>query len=121
MRIVVIGQAAFGESVFKRLVAAGHEVVGVSAPASPEGSRPDPLWAAAEGAGLPVIETRRLRKPEVFERYTALRPDLNAMAFVTDILRPNVLSAPRLGTIQYHPSLLPRHRGRSAMNWAIIQ
>jgi methionyl-tRNA formyltransferase len=121
MRIVVIGQAAFGESVLTRLLAAGHEVVGVAAPGAREGARPDPLRAAAEATGLTVMETRRLRRPEVFEQYAALKPDLNVMAFVTDIIRENVLNAPPLGTIQYHPSLLPRHRGIASINWAIIQ
>ncbi|HLZ72153.1 MAG TPA: methionyl-tRNA formyltransferase [Dehalococcoidia bacterium] len=121
MRIVLIGQQAFGESVLTRLREAGHDVAGVCAPATKEGARPDPLRAAAEAAGLPVLETRRLRRPEVFEQYAALKPDLNVMAFVTDIIRENVLTLPAQGTIQYHPSLLPRHRGISSINWAIIQ
>lgn len=121
MRIVLIGQQAFGESVLKRLQEAGHEIAGVCAPGTKEGARPDPLRAAAEAAGLPVLETRRLRRPEVFEQYAALKPDLNVMAFVTDIIRENVLTLPQHGTIQYHPSLLPRHRGISSINWAIIQ
>lgn len=121
MRIVLIGQAAFGESVFEKLQERGHQVAGVAAPGTKEGARPDPLRAAAEAAGLPVLETRRLRRPEVFEQYQALQPELNVMAFVTDIIRANVLTAPRLGTIQYHPSLLPRHRGISSINWAVMQ
>jgi methionyl-tRNA formyltransferase len=121
MRIVVIGQAAFGEAVFKRLLERGEEVAGVSAPATPPGGRPDPLRAAAEERRLPVFTTRELKKPGVFEGYAALKPDLNVMAYVTNILAERVLFEPKLGTIQYHPSLLPRHRGASAMNWAIIQ
>jgi methionyl-tRNA formyltransferase len=42
------------------------------------------------------------------------------MAFVTSILPDSILDYPSKGTIQYHPSLLPRHRGGSAINWAII-
>ncbi len=122
MRIVVIGQAPFGEAVLKRLIERGEEVVGVSAPATPPGGRPDPLRAAAEARGLPIFTTRDFRKTEVvFQAYAALKPDLNVMAYVTDILAERVLWAPMLRTIQYHPSLLPRHRGASAMNWAIIQ
>ncbi len=121
MRIVVIGQAPFGEAVFKRLIEKGEDVVGVSAPATPSGGRPDPLRASAEEMGLPVLGTRDLKKPEIFEQFNALGPDLNVMAFVTDILKDAVLTAPKLGTIQYHPSILPKHRGASAMNWAIMQ
>ena len=43
------------------------------------------------------------------------------MAFVTDIIQERLLGVPSLGTICYHPSLLPRHRGASGINWAIIQ
>ena len=121
MRIVVIGQAAFGEAVFNALRERGEEVVGVCAPATPEGGRPDPLRTAAEAAGLPVLPTRRLRRDEkVVQRYLDLKPDLNVMAFVTDIIPESVLFAPTHQTIQYHPSLLPKHRGASAINWALI-
>jgi methionyl-tRNA formyltransferase len=100
----------------------GEEIVGVCAPATPEGGRPDPLRTAGEAAGLPVLPTRRLRRDEaVLQRYLDWKADLNVMAFVTDIIPERVLFAPPLQTIQYHPSLLPRHRGASAINWAIIQ
>ena len=120
MRIVVIGQAPFGETVAKRLVEAGEEIVGISAPATPDGGRPDPLRAYAESQALPVLTTRAMKKDDVYEEYVSWKPDLNIMAFVTDILAERVLFTPPLQTIQYHPSLLPKHRGASAMNWAII-
>ena len=121
MRLAVIGQAPFGEAVFKRLLDDGEEIVAVSAPATPEGGRPDPLRAAADERGIPVFGTRDFKHDDVFEAYRALAPDLNVMAFVTDILAERVLLEPPLQTIQYHPSLLPKHRGASAMNWPIIQ
>ncbi|MBI4419447.1 MAG: methionyl-tRNA formyltransferase [Gemmatimonadetes bacterium] len=122
MRIVVIGQAAFGEAVFKALREKGEEVVGVCAPATPKGGKPDSLRVAAAAAGLAALPTRQLRKDEgVVQKYLDLKPDLNVMAFVTDIIPERVLFAPTRQTIQYHPSLLPRHRGASAINWAIIQ
>jgi methionyl-tRNA formyltransferase len=122
MRIVLIGQAAFGEAVFKAFRERGEEIVGICAPPTPDGGRPDALRSAGEAAGLPVLPTRRLRRDEsVIGQYLDLKPDLNVMAFVTDIIPERVLFAPPLQTIQYHPSLLPRHRGASAINWAIIQ
>jgi len=120
MRIALIGQAAFGEAVFSRLRAQGEEIVAVSSIAGAAG-RPDPLWAAAESAGLRPYPTGDLRKGDVLDAWTATRPDLCVMAFVNHILPSRVLEAPPLGTIQYHPSLLPRHRGRSSINWAIMQ
>ena len=118
MRIVLFGQAAFGKDVFEALRAAGEEIVGVSTPR--QGTRPDPLFEAAAIAGVPVIETPALRQDGPFEQYVALKPDLLVFAFVTDIVRKRVLDAATHGAIQYHPSLLPLYRGRTAMNWAIM-
>jgi len=118
MRIVLFGQAAFGRDVFNALLAAGEEVVGVSTPRA--GSRPDPLFEAALEKQIPVIETPSLRQDEPFKQYLELKPDLLVFAFVTDIVRKRVLDAATHGAIQYHPSLLPAHRGRTAMNWAIM-
>jgi methionyl-tRNA formyltransferase len=118
VRIALFGQAAFGKDVFEALRGAGEELVGVSVPRA--GTRPDPLGEAAEAAGLPVIETPALREDGPFAEYATWKPDLLVFAFVTDIVRAHVLEAAPLGAIQYHPSLLPRHRGRSSMNWPII-
>ncbi|HEX5479642.1 MAG TPA: methionyl-tRNA formyltransferase [Dehalococcoidia bacterium] len=118
MRIALIGQAAFGEAVFRALRDAGEDIVAVSSiTGTPE--RPDPLWAVAEADGVPLFPTGQLKKPDVLDAYAATAPDLGVMAFVTHILPRRVLDLPSQGTIQYHPSLLPRHRGISAMHWAI--
>ena len=119
MRIVLIGQARFGEEVLQALIEKGEEVVGVYAPADAPG-RPEALKVAAEKQGISVFQPLKMMAPEVYTGYVKLEPDLNVMAFVTDILPLNILSYPKLGTIQYHPSLLPKHRGGSAINWAII-
>jgi methionyl-tRNA formyltransferase len=118
MRIALIGQAAFGEAVFTALRDAGEQIVAVS---SVEGApeRPDPLWAAAGEAGIPRFPTGALKKTKSLDAYAETRPDLGVMAFVTHILPERVLDLPGLGTLQYHPSLLPKHRGISAMHWAI--
>ena len=118
MRIVLFGQAAFGKDVFDALQAAGEDIVGVSTPKP--GERGDPLHDAATEAGIPVLITRALRKDETFEQYQALDPELLVFAFVTDIVRKNVLDVPKHGTIQYHPSLLPKNRGISSMAWPVI-
>lgn len=120
MKIALFGQAAFGADALKALQAAGEQLVGVSTPRAPEGSRPDPLRVAAEEAGLPWLETRSLRSEEAFGAYCEWAPDLLVFAFVTDIIRKNVLDLPEYGAIQYHPSLLPRYRGLSSMNWPVI-
>ena len=118
MRVSLIGQAAFGEAVFKRLMEDGIEIVGVSAPASEQ--RPDPLWTAAEEAGLTPIDTKFLKEAEGIGQWQTLKSELGVMAFVTELLPDEILTTPDKGTLQYHPSLLPLHRGSSAMNWPII-
>lgn len=120
-RIVVIGQAAFGESVLNALVERGESVVGAFCPPDREGRAADPLKAAAAEHGIPALQFRRMRSAAAIEAFRALEADLCVMAFVTDIVPDEILDAPTHGTIQYHPSLLPLHRGPSSINWPIIQ
>ena len=120
LRIAVIGQAAFGESVLNALVEKGEEVVGVFCPPDREGRRPDPIKVAAEGHNVPVLQFRRMRNQDAIDAFKELNSDICVMAFVTDIVPDDILEAPTKGTIQYHPSLLPLHRGPSSINWPII-
>ena len=123
MRIVVHGQQAFGKSVLEALVERGDNVVGVyCAPEPAQGAaRMDPLKEAALAHHLPVYQPRSFRnKPEVWEEFAQLKADLCVMAYVTLIVPEEVLNLPTRGTIQYHPSLLPRHRGPSSIHWPII-
>jgi methionyl-tRNA formyltransferase len=99
----------------------GEQVVAVYVPPDKPGAKADPLKESAQQRGIPVFQPRRMRDPDVYDKFAELAPDLGVMAFVTDILPMSILSCPKLGTIQYHPSLLPKHRGRSAINWAIIK
>jgi methionyl-tRNA formyltransferase len=121
LRIAVIGQSAFGESVLKALSATGRdELVGVFPPPDQDGRPVDPLKEAAIELGVPVHQYGRYRTPEAIAAFRLLDADLCVMAYVTDIVPDEMIEAPRLGTIQYHPSLLPLHRGPSSINWAIV-
>ena len=71
----------------------------------------DPLKEAALAAKLPVYQPASYRKPEVWEEFKALKPDLQVMAFVTLFVPEEFLNIPTHGSIQYHPSLLPAYRG----------
>ncbi len=119
MRIVVHGQQAFGKAVLEALLERGDDVAAVYA--APEGARPDPLAEAALAAGLPLVRPASFRDPAAIDTFRAFEPDLQVMAFVTLIVPQEILSVPTHGTIQYHPSLLPKHRGRSAINWPVIK
>ncbi len=121
MRIALIGQSAFGKAVLERIVKDGtDEVVGVFCAPEKAGAAPDPVKDAAAVAGIPCYQFKRMRSNEAIEQFKKLEADLCVMAFVTDIVPNEILNAPRLGTVQYHPSLLPKHRGPSSINWAII-
>ncbi len=120
MRIVLIGQAAFAEQALEALHARGEEIVQVYAPPDIPGGRPDPLKAKALELGLPLSQPPSFRGEREYEQFRALEADLAIMAFVTIIVPERILYAPRFKTICFHPSLLPRHRGASAINWAII-
>lgn len=120
-RIAIIGQAAFGEAVLNKLLGQGETIVGVFCPPDKDGRPVDPIKTAAENADVPVCQFKRMRDPEAIEAFKQLNADLCVMAFVTDIVPMDILEAPKQGTIQYHPSLLPKHRGPSSINWPIIQ
>ena len=98
MRIVVIGQAAFGESVLNALVDRGDTVVAAWCPPDVDGGRVDRLKAAAEKRGVPVFQFKRMRDREAIETFQALNADLCVMAFVTDIVPGDILNAPARGT-----------------------
>src|SRR4030042_787704 len=120
MRIALVGQAAFGAEVLKGLIKQGQEVVGVFCPPDRPGGKPDPLKEAAQAGGLPAFHPKHLKDQEAYDRMVALKADLGVLAFVTDIVPVRVFNAPKLGSICYHPSILPRYRGASAINWAVI-
>jgi len=120
LRIVLIGQAAFAEKALERLYSRGEQIVHVFAPPDPAGGRPDPLKTKALELALPLSQPASFRGDAAFDHFRALDADLCVMAFVTIIVPERILFAPRLKTICFHPSLLPRHRGASAINWAII-
>jgi methionyl-tRNA formyltransferase len=123
MRIAYFGQAPFGRDVLVRLLDAGHEVVGVYAP--PAGARPDPLAEEAEKRGLRLLRPKTLRRqgaaiPGRVAEHAALGAELNVLAFVTIILPPEIVDAPRHGSLCFHPSLLPKYRGGNALAWQIL-
>jgi len=120
MRIIVHGQQAFGKAVCEALLERGEDVFAVYCAPEKEGARIDPLKEFAQEKGIPVYQPKSFRKPEVWEEFAALKPDLCVMAYVTLFIPEEVLNTPTHGTIQYHPSLLPLHRGPSSINWPII-
>jgi methionyl-tRNA formyltransferase len=120
MRIAIIGQQAFGKAVLDAFVARGDEVAGVFVAPEPPGARPDPLRLAAEQAGIPIFQFETYTVPEPAAALRALAVDIGVMAFVTEFVPQSFCRMPKHGMIQFHPSLLPAHRGAASLGWAII-
>ncbi len=118
MRMVVIGQGPFGEKVLQALLQKGEDIVGTF---SPPDKRGEGMKVLAEKSGILSFRPGLMKEPEVYDAYSKLKPELAILAFVTDIIPEKLLTVPSLGTICYHPSILPRHRGASAINWALIE
>jgi methionyl-tRNA formyltransferase len=120
MRILLIGQAAFAEEVLERLVAAGDEMAAVLCPPD-RGGRADPVKETAEARGIPIHQFASLKRVEARAAFEAAAADLAVLAYATQIVPEPLLSIPRLGSICFHPSLLPRYRGGSAIPWQLIR
>jgi len=120
LRIAIMGQAAFGAKVLETLSDRGEVIIAAWLPQGKAGGKPDPLKTAADGRGIPAFQPESYRTPGTLEAFRSTNPDLLIMAFVTDIIPPSFFGIPTQGAICYHPSILPRHRGGSAINWAVI-
>ncbi len=96
-------------------------MTGVFCPPDKSGDRPDPLAGAARERGIPLFQLPTLRDQTAVDAMRGLDADLAVMAYVLDFAPQAFVSIPRHGTIQYHPSLLPKHRGPSSINWPLIQ
>jgi methionyl-tRNA formyltransferase len=121
MRIAIIGQQDFGKAVLEAFLARGDDVAGVFCKPEKPGEKPDALRAAAESQGLKVFQFASLKSPEAEEALRALDVDLGVMAYVLQFAPQSFVSIPKHGTIQYHPSLLPKYRGPSSINWPIAR
>jgi methionyl-tRNA formyltransferase len=121
MRIAIIGQQDFGKAVMEAFLARGDEVAAVFCAPEKEGARPDALRAAAEEKGLKVYQFKSLRAPEAAQALAAAKAEVGIMAFVLQFAPQEFVNIPARGTIQYHPSLLPKFRGPSSINWPLIK
>ncbi|CAH2277509.1 mitochondrial 10-formyltetrahydrofolate dehydrogenase [Pelobates cultripes] len=124
LRLALIGQSLFGQEVYNNLRKEGHKVVGVFTIPDKDG-KADPLAVAAEKDGTPVFKFPRWRVKgksikEVVDAYKSVGAELNVLPFCSQFIPMDVIDNPKHGSIIYHPSILPRHRGASAINWTLI-
>ncbi|MCX6910812.1 MAG: methionyl-tRNA formyltransferase [Verrucomicrobia bacterium] len=126
MRIVFMGTADFGAPCLEALVGAReHQVVGiVTQPDRPVGRRqelmPPPIKTLALKHGLPVFQPEKIRRLDAVAELRALSPELIVVVAYGQILPKDVLTMPRLGCVNVHGSLLPRWRGASPIQAALL-
>jgi len=119
LKVALIGQQDFGKAVLEAFLARKDEVAAVFCAPEKPGGRPDALRVAAQEKGLTVHQFKSLKAPEAVDAMKAANADIGIMAFVLQFAPQEFVRIPKHGTIQYHPSLLPKYRGPSSINWPI--
>ncbi len=120
MRILFVGERALGEKVLRALVAKEYQVVGVCTPPDAAGA-PNRVKEAAGEFGIPFVPLENVKQPQFLDQCRAVAPDLTVMAYVTKILPEAFFTLASTGTIEWHPSLLPKHGGPNALIWPVVQ
>ena len=126
LRVVFMGTAELSCASLRRLVAlpAFQVVAVVTQPDRPKGRElkllPSPVKELAQGSGLPVLQPERARDEGFIEELRRFAPDLSAVAAYGQILPKELLELPRFGSLNVHTSLLPKYRGASPIQRAIL-
>jgi methionyl-tRNA formyltransferase len=121
MRLIVMGQQAFGKDVLEKIIQKGvDEVVAVYCEPDKEGRPVDPIKEFAIENKISVIQPVHFKDKDTLQKLASYKADLMLMAFVNIFVPELARNTPKFGSICFHPSLLPLHRGPSAVNWPII-
>lgn len=129
-RVAIIGQSAFSADFLKLLISKKYNICGVFTPQDDaKTGREDILATTAKQLNLPVFKVKRWRVPpetskaipEIFEQYKSVKADLNVLPYCNQFIPMEVINYPKHKSINYHPSLLPRHRGAASINWTLIE
>ncbi|APG27353.1 hypothetical protein A7E78_05540 [Syntrophotalea acetylenivorans] len=117
MKILYFGDADWGAAALRELVRRGHDLLGVVLRKNPTDGE---LEATARQLDLPIFQPQRCNDPEFLATIRSLSPELNLSVSYDQILRPPILETAPLGFVNFHAGMLPWYRGRSVINWAII-
>ncbi|MED9903759.1 MAG: methionyl-tRNA formyltransferase [Lachnospiraceae bacterium] len=125
MKIVFMGTPDFAVGALKALLAAGHEITAVvTQPDKAKGRSGklsfSPVKECALEAGIPVLQPVRIKRPEAVEELKKYEADVFVVAAFGQILSKEILDMPRYGCLNIHASLLPKYRGSSPIQWAVI-
>lgn len=125
MKIVFMGTPDFAAGALEALVQAGYEVTAaVTQPDRPKGRSkallPPPVKVCAEKYGIPVLQPRRIRKPEAIAGLRQYPADVYIVAAFGQILSQEILDIPPMGCVNIHASLLPKYRGTSPIQHVLL-
>lgn len=125
MRAVYMGTPEIAAVILKSVLASEHEVVAVvTQPDKPKGRGHEmafpPVKEVALEAGIPVLQPQRAKDETFLEEIKALNPDIILVAAYGKLLPKVLLELPKFGCINVHASLLPKYRGASPIQWAVI-
>ncbi|MCH7487622.1 MAG: methionyl-tRNA formyltransferase [Proteobacteria bacterium] len=120
MRIIVNGQQAFGKACLEAMLERGDDIAAVYCAPDKEGKPQDPIKEFALEKGLRVVQPPNYKDADVLDEMRALEADLMVMAFMIVFVPEEARDIPTHGSICFHPSLLPKHRGPSSINWPIM-
>lgn len=125
MRVVFMGTPDFAEASLKKLLDEGFEVVGVfTQPDKPKGRgmelQASPVKALALEAGIPVFQPEKMRDGTALRQLASLQPDILVVVAYGRILPDELLEIPKYGAVNVHGSLLPRYRGASPIQAAVL-
>lgn len=125
MKVVFMGTPDFAAETLKALIRAGHEVTAaVTQPDKPRGRSgepmPSPVKVLAAQHGIPVLQPRRIKTPEAVAQLKQYAADVYVVAAFGQILSQEILDLPKYGCLNVHASLLPKYRGASPIQHAII-
>ena len=125
MRILFMGTSEFAVPALRKLITHKFDLIGVvTQPDRPSGRgkrlNPPPVKSVATEHRLPVYQPEKVRKPDFMRVLERLAPDMIVVAAFGQLLPQTVLDIPPCGTINLHPSLLPKYRGAAPIQWALI-
>ncbi len=124
-RIVFMGTPALALPSLEACRRVGEVVAVVTQPDRPrdrgQAVQPSPVKAAAEAAGIPVLQPLKLKGEDFARTLVDLKPEVTVVTAYGRILPGEVLAAPRLGSLNVHASLLPRWRGAAPIQWALAE
>ena len=125
MKIAFFGTSEFAVPALKALHEAGFEILAViTTPDKPVGRKkvltPSPIKTTAEKLGLKILQPLKLKDDTFFEEFSALQPDFCVIAAYGKIIAERYITTPKYGFLNIHPSLLPKYRGPTPIQTAIL-